>query len=117
MADKNEDEMRNKVMKLQQFQQQMQALSMQKQTLQVQEAELDNALSELKKVKNEKVYEIVGNILINKKPLTLRNSLNEKKEHLKLRLESINKQLKRITDKAQEIQKDVMKNAQEASQG
>jgi len=108
------DDARNQMMKLQQFQQQMQALSMQKQTLQVQEAEIDNALGELKKVKSEKVYEIVGNILINKKPLILKKSLNDKKEQLSLRLESINKQLKRITDKAQSLQKELMKNSQEA---
>jgi len=105
------DKARNQIMKLQQFQQQLQALTMQKQTLQVQQAELDNALTELKAVKTEKVYEIIGNILINKKPVELKKSLNEKQEMLGLRLESIEKQLKRITTKAQEVQKEVMKAA------
>ena len=106
------DDARDKLMRLQQFQQQLQALSMQKQTLQVQAAELDNALSELKTVKSEKVYEIVGNILINKSPVDLKKSLTDKNERLDLRLESINKQLKRITVNAQELQKEVMEMAQ-----
>lgn len=107
-----EDEAREKVMKLQQFQQQMQALTMQKQTVQLQESEITNALAELGEVKEEKVYEIVGNILINKKAANLKKSLKDKQERLKLRLESINKQLKRITSKAQQLQKDIMKTAQ-----
>ncbi|MBD3312464.1 prefoldin subunit beta [archaeon] len=104
-----DDEAREKVMKLQQFQQQMQALTMQKQNIQLQESEITNALTELGSVNQEKVYEIVGNILINKKPSDLKKSLKEKQERLKLRLESINKQLKRVTSKAQDLQKDVMK--------
>ena len=71
-----------------------------------------NAVNELNKVKTEKVYEIVGNILINKKPAELKKSLKDKQERIKLRLESINKQLKRITTKAQELQQDVMKLSQ-----
>jgi prefoldin beta subunit len=93
----------------------MQALTMQKQTLQMQEAEIDNALEELGKVKTEKVFEIVGNILINKKPDELKKSLTEKKKRTDLRLESIEKQLKRITSKAQELQKEVMDIAKEES--
>ena len=104
-----EDDSRNKIMQFQQLQQQLQALAMQKQTIQLQESEITNALTELTKIKTEKVYEIVGNILINKKPDELKKSLTEKQESIKIRLESIDKQLKRITTKAQDLQKDVMK--------
>lgn len=109
------DEARNKLVKLQQYQQQLQALTMQKQTIQAQKGEVDNALKELGEVKDEKVYEMVGNILINKKPDELKNSLSERKERLDLRLESIEKQLKRITSKAQELQKEVMSMTQGGS--
>ncbi len=101
------DDLRDKMVRLQQFQQQLQALSMQKQSIQVQQAEIRNALQELEKVRNEKVYELVGNILINRKPDELTKSLKEKQERIDLRIESIDKQLKRITSKVQELQKEV----------
>jgi prefoldin beta subunit len=103
---------RDKLMGLQQLQQQLQALTMQKQTIQMQLAEIDNALNELKDVKTEKVYELVGNILVNKKPVDLNKSLVDKKERYDLRIESIEKQLKRVTIKAQDLQKDIMGLAQ-----
>ncbi len=106
------EQAREKLMRLQQLQQQLQALSMQKQSMQVQQAEISNALSELKKVKTERVYELVGNLLINKKPSVLSKSLTDKQEMINLRIESIDKQLKRITSKAQELQKEIMKSSQ-----
>jgi prefoldin beta subunit len=104
----SEKEARDKIMQLQQVQQQMQALTMQKQTMQMQQGETENALSELEKLKNEKVYELIGNLLINKKPQELKESLKDKKEKLDLRIESVDKQLKRITTKAQELQQEIM---------
>lgn len=103
-----QEESRDKIARLQQLQQQIQALSMQKQTLQMQQAEIDNALNELKNVKSEKTYELIGNILINKQPTELTKSLNDKKDLLNMRTESIDKQLKKTTIKAQELQKEVM---------
>ncbi len=101
------DDLRDKMVRLQQFQQQLQALSMQKQSIQVQQAEISNALKELEKVRSEKVYELIGNILINRQPQELMKLLKEKQERINLRIESIDKQLKRITSKVQELQKEV----------
>ncbi len=99
----------DKLIHLQQYQQQLQALSSQKQSIQLQEAEVSNALKELSVVKDEKVFEIVGNVLINRKPDELIKRLNDKKERISLRLESIDKQIKRITEKVQSLQKELIK--------
>ncbi len=99
----------DKLIHLQQYQQQLQALASQKQSIQLQEAEVSNALKELSVVKDEKVFEIVGNVLINRKPSELIKRLNDKKERISLRLESIDKQIKRITEKVQSLQKELIK--------
>ncbi len=109
------DNTKDKIMSLQQLQQQLQALTMQKQTIQMQQSEITNAINELKGVKTEKVYELVGNILVNRQPSELNKSLADKQERLGLRMESIEKQLKRITLKAQELQKDIMGSAQKGA--
>ena len=92
------------IIKFQQYQQQLQALSIQKQALQIQKAEIENALKELGKITNEKVYELIGNILVNKTPKELKESLSDKRERANLRLESINKQIERINAKLKELQ-------------
>ena len=102
-----------KMMRLQQFQQQLQTLNVQKQQIQLEQAEIKNALKELSKVEDEKTYELVGKILINKEPSKLKESLTEKQERIELRIESIDKQLKRVTSKAQSLQKEVMSLRQE----
>ncbi len=105
MSDENQQEL---IIKFQQYQQQLQTLSVQKQTLQVQKAEIENALKELSKVENENVYEIIGNILINRKPTELKEILQDKKERTTLRIESIDKQISRINNKLKEIQQKLL---------
>ncbi len=77
----------------------------QKQNIQIRQQEIDNALKELKNNPKSTVYELVGNILIKKAPVELTKSLTDKKDLTDLRLESIDKQIDRITNKAQSLQK------------
>jgi prefoldin beta subunit len=102
-------EAEGEVQKLQQYQQQLQLLSMQKQNLQAQILEIDHSLEELKKVTKEEVYEIVGTVMIKRDKNLLENSLNEKKQSLDLRQNVIEKQLDKISRKTQELQETVMK--------
>lgn len=97
---------REDMLQYQQLQQQLQALTIQKQNFQLQEGEINNALKELESLPEDKdVYESVGSILLKREPIILKESLNSKKEVVKLRLESINKQVDRLTVKLQELQK------------
>ncbi|VVB76138.1 Prefoldin subunit beta [Candidatus Tiddalikarchaeum anstoanum] len=102
-------EAENDVLKMQQLQQQLQFLSMQKQTLQTQSLELEHSTEELKKVVKEDVFEIVGAVMIKRDKDLLINDLIEKKRTLDLRQNAVEKQIDKVTAKVNEIQEKVMK--------
>jgi prefoldin beta subunit len=93
------------LLELQTFQQQMQTVLIQKETLNIQNMEIDKALEELKKVKNEDVFKAVGPILIKSEKGELEKELNEKKETIDLRLKSLQKQENRMKERLDESQK------------
>ncbi len=89
---------------LQTFQQQMQTVLIQKETLNMQNIEIDKALEELNKTKHDDVYKAVGPILIKSTKNELNKELNERKETIELRLKSLQKQEKRLKEKLKESQ-------------
>ncbi|MFH0928870.1 MAG: prefoldin subunit beta [Candidatus Aenigmatarchaeota archaeon] len=93
------------LMELQAYQQQMQTVLIQKESLSIQNMEMDKALVELGKVKDEDVFKAVGPILIKADKEKLKIELNERKETIDLRLKSLNKQEKRMKDRMEENQK------------
>jgi len=94
----------NDVLKIQQYQQQLQVFSMQKQSLQSQLMEFENSIEELNNSTKEEVYKIVGTIMIKKDKIELLSELNESKEKTDLRMSVINKQIDKISKKIKEIQ-------------
>jgi prefoldin beta subunit len=102
-------EARDDVIKLQQVQQQLQLLMLQKQNIQLQAGEVENALKEIDKSPEKTMFEIVGTIMIKKERQDLLSSLSEKKEILELRLRTLDKQINNLTKKAQELQDKIMK--------
>lgn len=89
---------------LQTFQQQMQTVLIQKESLNLQSVEIEKALEELKKATTEDVYKAVGPILIKSTKKDLEEELGEKKETLDLRLKSLQKQEERLKDRLKESQ-------------
>jgi len=90
---------------MQQIQQKLQNFMLQKQHVQVQKIEVENALKEIKNVKKDDgVFEIVGTIMFKKSKDELNASLDEKNELFTLRLSSLDKQINTLTDEAKEIQ-------------
>jgi len=81
------------------------ASSPQKQNIQLQLAEIENAINELEKSKEDNVYELVGNILIKKNKNDLLPKLKEAKETLNLRISTLDKQIDVISKKVNSIQK------------
>ena len=107
------------LIELQTFQQQMQTVLMQKESLNIQNMELDKALEELKKATTEDVYKAVGPILIKSTKKDLEKELSEKKETIELRLKSLQKQEDRIKEKLKDVQgkfEDFLKSSQEKSE-
>ena len=92
------------LMEMQAFQQQMQTVLMQKESLSIQNMETDKALEELGKTEHDDVYKAVGPILIKSTKKELVKELNEKKETIDLRLKSLQKQETRLKDKLKEAQ-------------
>jgi len=104
---------RENIMQFQQLQQQLQLLLMQKQNIQLQVAELENAINEVSNTAEEKVYEIVGNVMVKKSKESLLKSLKEKKDMMDLRSSTIEKQTQKISEHATELQKELSKQIKE----
>ncbi|MEM2874367.1 MAG: prefoldin subunit beta [Candidatus Nanoarchaeia archaeon] len=104
MAEKVPEATREKIQELQLLQQRLTVFTAQKQQLQIQLAELDNALAELQKAKPP-VYRLLGEILVEKLPDELKAELKEKRDEIDLRIKTIEKQESKTREKAQELQK------------
>jgi prefoldin beta subunit len=108
------------LMDLQACQQQMQTVLIQKESLNIQNMEIDKALDELKKVKKEDVFKAVGPILIKSDKAKLEKELEERKETFDLRLKSLQKQenrLKERMEQGQEKLEEVLKSQEEKAAG
>lgn len=101
-------ETEQKIMQLQLLEQNINHLSMQRQTFQNNLMEIDNAMKELKDTK-EDVYKIVSNVMIKSKKETLIKELEQKKDVVELRIKNLEKQEKKLKEKAEEMQQEVMK--------
>ncbi len=101
-------EIEDKIEQLQLFEQNIQALLMQKQSFQSQLLEVENSLEELNKTR-DKPYRIIGPIMVLSDKEELKKELKGKKEVLDLRINSLDKQETEIRAKAKELQEEVVK--------
>jgi prefoldin beta subunit len=101
-----DSETERKIQEAQAVEQNLQNLLMQKQTIQVELGEIENALSELAKSSGE-VYKIVGGLMIRSEKSSLLKELEEKKHLLELRISSIEKQEKIFGEKAENLRKEL----------
>jgi len=86
------------------LQQQLRNVLIQKEAIKLQIAEIDTALSELEKTKEEKVYKVVGNIMIKKRKEEVEKELKEGKEDLQIKVESLEKIEKDLIEKIKNIE-------------
>ena len=106
MTENISKKMQEKLVELQEFEQKIQNIVMQKHNFQSQLLEIENALGELKDAKE--AYKIVGNVVISAEKKDLIKDLASKKEVLDLRLDTLEKQEKGLRDSAEQLQKEVM---------
>lgn len=106
--DKLSKEDEQKIAKLQLLEQNLQSFLMQKQNFSGQLMEVENALEELDKSKDDNAYKIIGSIMVSTTKSELKKDLNSKKEIIELRIKNIEKQEKKIKDQISDIQKEVM---------
>jgi prefoldin beta subunit len=97
-------EQKTMVAQFQLYQQQMQNVMLQKESMRIQQMEVDRALQELKNTKQASAYKITGNIMISKPDDELRKELDEAKEEIGVRLKSIEATESKFNDKLKELQ-------------
>lgn len=97
-----ENSQSQKIQELQQLEQNLQALSYQKQAVQVELNEVNNAILELERT-NDEVYRILSGIMLRADKLSLVKELSEKKKILEVRITSFEKQEKLLGDRAKNI--------------
>jgi prefoldin beta subunit len=92
------------VTKFQSYQQQLQSVLLQKESLKLQNIEIERALEELNSSKQKSAYKITGSIMISKPIEELKKELSETKENIDIRIKSLEKTEEKISSKLREIQ-------------
>lgn len=101
-------EISKKIQDLQVYEQNLQGLLMQKQSLQMELNEVSNAISELSK-SGEEVYKIIGGIMIKSDKKTLLKELEEKKKFSETHINALEKQEKSVEEKASSLREEIQK--------
>jgi len=97
--------LREQLTRLQQLQQNLQAILMQKQQLEAESVEIEKATEELKKSEqDEVVYKSVGPLLIKTKKDDILKELDEKKDLSNTRLVVLGKQETRVKENLKEVE-------------
>ena len=97
--------LKEQLSRLQQLQQNLQAIMMQKQQVEIEIVETDRALEELKKIGiQDPVYKSAGPILIKSQKEDLLKELGEKKELSNTRVMVLAKQETRVKDNLKEVE-------------
>jgi prefoldin beta subunit len=108
MENKIDQETQEKIQELQGLEQTLQQLIMQKQAFQFELNETENALTEIEKSKDD-VFKIIGQIMIKSSKTQIEEDLKNKQKLLKLRLDSIEKQEKTLSEQSEKLREEVMK--------
>jgi len=96
---------RQRVALYQQTQQRLQAILLRKQQLNLELMEIENALRELEKVgEDTPVYKSVGSLLIRTEKGKVVKELEDRREYIKLRLESLDAEERRAREQLKELQ-------------
>lgn len=106
------EETKNLLAQFQAYQQQLQSVLIQKETIKLQTIEIEKALEELNETKEKNAYKISGQIMVLKPVEELKKELNEAKEDLEVRIKALEKGEEKIKDKLKDLQnklKDVLK--------
>jgi prefoldin beta subunit len=101
---------REQISRLQQIQQNLQAIMMKKQQIEQEIAEIDTILEEIKKIDGDnKVYKRYDNLLIKSKREDILKEFKEKKVTLNTRMLVVEKQESRVNDNLKEVENKIIK--------
>jgi len=98
-------QVQQRLLRLQQLQQTLQTVLTQKQQLELELNEVEQALSELEKLTDTSViYKSIGSLLVKAEKANVTTDLTERKELLKTRVDVLEKQEERLRSQAKDLQ-------------
>jgi len=101
-------QVQNQIAQLQQIQQQIQALAMQKSQIEAMQKESKMALDELERLADDAVvYRNVGELVVKTNKGESITKLKDREETLSLRLQSISRQEERLTSRFKQLQEQI----------
>ena len=100
-----------RIQELQILEQNLQSIIMQKQAFEMELADVNNALEELKKQKDE-VYKIVGSLMIKAKKDEVEAEMKHKKELMEIRLKNLSRQEIAFKENSFKIREELMSQLQ-----
>lgn len=106
------EDAKNLIAQFQNYQQQLQSILIQKESLKIQNMEIERAMEELNATSQKTAYKITGQVMVSKSVEELKKELNETKENVDLRIKSLEKNEERVNNKLKDLQekiKEVMK--------
>ncbi len=98
------DDTKQAFMEFQTYQQQFQAIAVQRENMKIQEMEIEKALDELKNTEEKTAYKITGAVMVSKPIEEIISDLNDTKEAISVRMKSFDKTEEQLTNKIKEIQ-------------
>ena len=109
-------QIQQRLLRLQQLQQTLQGVLAQKQQLELQLTEVDNAISELEKMTETAViYKSIGALLVKSKKTKVTKELTERKELLKMRVDVLGKQEERLRTQVKDLQEKLQRDLRPVS--
>ena len=109
-------QVQQRLMRLQQLQQSLQGVMAQKQQLEMQLNEVEQAKTELEKLNETAVvYKSIGALLVKSEKNTVETELSERKELLKMRVDVLAKQDERIKTQVKELQEQLQQDLRPVS--
>ncbi|HDH41217.1 MAG TPA: prefoldin subunit beta [Candidatus Altiarchaeales archaeon] len=100
-------QVQDRINQFQGLQNQLQAIVLQKQQLILQSTDIDNALTALKKIDKERLYEATGPLLIETDKPTSEKKLRENKDVINAKIQMLERQEKKLTEKLKELSTEI----------
>lgn len=98
------DEAKELLVQFQSYQQQLQNVLIQKESLKLQNMEIERSLEELAATKQTSAYKIVGTVMISKSIDELKKDMGEEKEDLSLKTKSLDSIELKLKEKLKDLQ-------------
>jgi len=109
-----DSETQKQIQELQILEQGLQSSLMQKQNLEIELSEIENALNEITK-SNEEVYKLIGQIMIKYNKKDIEKELKEKKDLVSIKLKKIEANSNKLSDQCESLRNQVLNKIQEHS--